>query len=131
MAYKKILAFALSLLGLPLFAQGETGAPAPATPTEKPPLPVQDYGLAFFKMLMMLLALLAIVLLTVWIIKRWGYGRMGKFKDKQGIHVLERRVLSPKTVLYTIEIEGARILIAESQLEVRALYQCQATPEES
>jgi flagellar biogenesis protein FliO len=127
----KYLVLLASLLGIPLLGQGETTpAPTPTSPHEIPPPPVQDYGAAFFKMILMLFALLAVVVLTVWIIKRWGHGRLGRFKDKQGIHILEKRILSPKTALYTIEVEGSRLLVVESQLEVRALHQWQVPPEE-
>ncbi len=122
------LLFTLSIfLGLPLLADGETPL---ISPQDQPPLPIEDYGAAFFKMIMMLLSILAIVILTVWIIKRWGHGRIGRFKDKQTIHILEKRVLSPKTILYVVEIEGAQLLVAESQLEVRQLHQWQVPIEE-
>ena len=83
-------------LGLPLFADAEPMLPLPQ---EQPPLPVEDYGAAFFKMMIMLLSILVVVVLTVWVIKRWGHGRIGRFKDKQSIHILEKRILSPKTAL--------------------------------
>ena len=35
--------------------------------------------------------------------------------------VLEKRPLSPKTMLYLIEMNGEEVVIAESQLEVRVL----------
>jgi hypothetical protein len=121
------LVFTLCLfLGLPLFADGESTLPLPQ---DQPPLPVEDYGAAFFKMIMMLLSILVLVILTVWVIKRWGHGRLGRFKDKQSIHILEKRILSPKTALYLIEIEGSQLLVAESQLEVRPLHQWQAPKE--
>jgi flagellar biogenesis protein FliO len=135
-----------SLLGVFLFGESQAtpaapNAPAspvtPATPAAPkvvkeltPPPEVQDYGAAFFKMILMLVALLVLVVLTVWIIKRWGFGKMGRLKDKQSIQILEKRVLSPKTALYTIEIEGSRLLVVESQLEVRALHQWQVPSEE-
>ena len=126
----KYLVFFASLLGIPLFALGENAATPSPTP-DIPPPPVQDYGASFFKMILMLFALFVVVVLTVWIIKKWGHGRLGRFKDKQGIHILEKRILSPKTALYTVEVEGARLLVVESQLEVRALHQWQVPPEES
>ena len=121
------LIFTLCLfLGLPLFADSEL---IPPLPQEQSPLPVDDYVAAFFKMILMLLIILVLVVLTIWVIKRWGHGRIGRFKDKQSIHILEKRILSPKTALYLIEIEGAQLLVAESQLEVRPLHQWQAPPD--
>lgn len=142
----KYLFVLLSLLGISLFGENQStpAAPtSPATPTAPavpvapkvvreltPPPEVQDYGAAFFKMILMLVALLVLVVLTVWIIKRWGFGKIGRLKDKQSIQILEKRILSPKTALYTVEIEGSRLLIVESQLEVRALHQWQIPSEE-
>ncbi len=117
----------LSFLGLPLFAQNEA---APPLAPDKPPAPVENYSVAFLKMILMLVGLLLIVVFMVWLIKRFGHGRIGRFKDRQTIHILEKRVLSPKTILYMVEIEGARLLVAESQLEVRPLHQWTAPTEE-
>jgi len=123
------------LTGLPLFSENspQTVLPPPSTKEEvplPPPPPIEDYGAAFFKMIMMLLGILVLVILTVWVIKRYGHGRLGRFKDRQSIHILERKVLSPKSVLYLIEIDGAQLLVAESQLEVRPLHQWQVPSEE-
>lgn len=105
-------------------------APAPQAVPDQPPPLVEDYGAAFFKMIVMLLGILVLVILTIWIIKRFGHGRVGRFRDKQSIHILEKRVLSPKSILYLIEVEGARLLVAESQLEMRPLHQWQASLDE-
>lgn len=149
----KYLFLLLSLFGIALFGDNAAAPATPASPAhtaapaapvapkvapevvkevvkEMPP-PAQDYGAAFFKMIVMLVALLLLVVLTVWIIKRWGFGKMGRLRDKQSIQILERRVLSPKSSLYTVEIEGSRLLIVESQLEVRALHQWQVPTEET
>ena len=37
------------------------------------------------------------------------------------IQVLEKRMLSPKSILYLIEVEGQKVLVAESQHEIRRL----------
>ncbi len=76
-------------------------------------------------MLKMITALLGILLLLVFV--AWGVRRLqrgGSFSQIQinrRIKILERRPLSPKSVLYLIEYDGKRVLIAESQLEVRPL----------
>lgn len=123
----RYLLLVTSLFGVPFFAE-EGLMTAPSSHSEILPPPAQDYGAAFFKMLLVLFALLTVVILSVWMIKRWGAGRFGRFKDKQGIHILEKRMISPKTALYKIEVEGSRLLVVESQLEVRALHRWQIPP---
>jgi flagellar biogenesis protein FliO len=39
----------------------------------------------------------------------------------RSIKILERRPLSAKSILYIIEVEGKKILVSESQFEVRTL----------
>jgi flagellar biogenesis protein FliO len=50
---------------------------------------------------------------------------MGKGQFKMGagrlIHVVEKRPLSPKTMLYVVAIGDKKVLISESQVEVRSL----------
>jgi flagellar biogenesis protein FliO len=55
----------------------------------------------------------------------------GKFSLGSGrsINILEKRALSPKSILYIVEIGNKKILIAESQVEVRALTTYEETPE--
>lgn len=120
----------------------EQAAPsdAPAKPSaEKPseqmptPLPsstemTNSYEGAFIRMLVTLLGILFLVFATFWILRRLG---AGKFKMGSGrlINILEKRPLSPKSMLYIVEIGNKKVLIAESQVEVRALTSYQEVPE--
>ncbi|MCX6987594.1 MAG: flagellar biosynthetic protein FliO [Chlamydiae bacterium] len=88
-----------------------------------------SYEGTFGKMLLTLGGLLLLVFLTVWLLKKLTQGKIGAF-GKKHISVIERRPLSPKTVLYLVELEGKQILIAESQLEVTSLATME-TPTES
>ena len=116
--------------------------PTPVAPIEQPaipPLPDQEHPLephltpipssvemtdsyqhAFIRMLLSLAGLLVLVFGTFWFLRRMGKGKL-RFGSNRTIQVLEKRPLSPKTVLYVIEVEGKQILISESQIEVRAL----------
>jgi flagellar biogenesis protein FliO len=100
-------------------------SPSPAPEPTPPPLPssqemTSSYENAFVRMLVTLLALVILVFATFWILRRLG---KGKFKSGSGhtIKVVERRALSPKSMLYIVEIGNKKVLISESQLEVRAL----------
>lgn len=131
--------FSLSLLAAPLSAAisdttpsqhsiltpkepAPSNAPEPAAHPIETPEETQSptYQGAFTKMLLTLGGLLALVFLTVWLLRKLTQGKIGAFGKKQ-INVLERRPLSPKTVLYIVEVEGKKILVAESQLEIKRL----------
>jgi flagellar biogenesis protein FliO len=81
------------------------------------------YEHAFIKMLATLAGLLLLVLLTIWALRKISQGKIGGFGVQKKIKVLERRPLSPKSILYLVEIDHKQVLISESQLEVRALAQ--------
>lgn len=79
------------------------------------------YKGTFVKMMLTLLALVVLIVLSVWMLRRISHGRMKQMNYGRAIKVLERRPLSAKSVLYLVEISGKKVVIAESQLEVRAI----------
>jgi flagellar biogenesis protein FliO len=85
-------------------------------------LPSGDYGAAFVKMFLTLIVLILLLCLTTWVLKRLLRARWEKRSSNQMIHILEKRMLSPKTMLYFIEVDGKKMVIAESQLEVKELF---------
>lgn len=119
-----------------------SNAPSPASTSPQPgselspaPLPsskemTTSYENAFVRMLVTLLGLVFLVFATFWILRRLGKGR---FKTGGGrtISIIDRRALSPKSMLYVVEIGNKKILISESQLEVRALTDFEDLPESS
>lgn len=117
------------------WAQNETpgelpSIEVPATPhiemqaetAQPPPAPAEDYGTAFVKMLVALIVLFVIIALTIWLIKSFSRGRFSRGGNSRRIEIIEKRALSPKSVLYLLEVDGSRVLVSESQHEVRALY---------
>ncbi len=82
---------------------------------------IPSYEATFIKMLITLGGLLALVFLTIWIIRKASNGRFGSLGNQKKIIILEKKPLSPKTLLYLIELDGKKILISESQLEVRTI----------
>jgi len=90
-----------------------------------------SYETAFIKMMGVLVAILVLVFLTIWILKRFSQGRLLNANYFKSIKILERRPLSPKSTLYLIEIEGKQVLISESQLEVRTLTTSHRLKEET
>jgi len=131
LAMKKfvIIVFAsLCLLGLKnqIFAEAENDFSRDAFLTENtdeiyPSISQPQYKPAFLKMLLILTALIALVILTFWIFKRLMRVRIHQGNMTKNIKILEKRIISPKSILYLIEIEGKRVLISESNLEVRKI----------
>jgi len=80
-----------------------------------------EYKPAFFKMLLILIALIALIFLTFWIFRRLMRVRLNQANQTKNIKILEKRALSPKSLLYIIEIDGKKILISESNLEVKKI----------
>ncbi|MGE0197484.1 MAG: flagellar biosynthetic protein FliO [Simkaniaceae bacterium] len=96
----------------------------PAT-QEEHPLDVhkatESYETAFIKTIVVLVGLLVLILLTVWMFKKISKGRFRSFNYLKSVKILEKRPLSPKSMLYLIEVGGKQVLIAESQFEVRTV----------
>ncbi|NGX39077.1 MAG: hypothetical protein KR126chlam1_00397 [Chlamydiae bacterium] len=91
------------------------------------------YKGAFLKMMFTLLGLIALIVISVWMLRRVSQGKMKQMNYGRSIKVIERRPLSAKSVLYLIEIDGKRVVIAESQVEVRpiTIIEHSSLPEES
>jgi flagellar protein FliO/FliZ len=111
-----------------IFVPDETGALAQASETSQEAifqsannLPPGDYGLAFVKMFLTLLVLIALFGVTIWFVKRLIRAKLERGAGTQMIEILEKKMISPKTMLYVVEVEGKKILLAESQIEVRPL----------
>ncbi len=82
----------------------------------------QSYESAFMKTVMILIFILALIGFTFWMFKRLSQSRVNQLNYMKSIKILEKRPISPKTILYLIEISGKQILIAESQIEVRHIH---------
>ena len=100
---------------LNLLADAAAQSPLPDAPQMMP-----SYEGAFLKMFLTLLALIVGIFSCVWILKRLARGSFSQGSGKS-IKILEKKPLSPKTMLYIIEVNGQETLIAESQLEVKKL----------
>jgi flagellar biogenesis protein FliO len=79
------------------------------------------YALTFLKGSLTLIALIILLGATVWFLRRLIQQRWRRNGGVESIHLLEKKMISPKTTLYLLEVEGKKIIIAESQLEIRNL----------
>ncbi len=98
-----------------------TASTPPASLETLTELPPGDYGAALVKMLLTLIALAVLLFLSFWFLRRLIQQRMQKGVGTQSIQILEKRMISPKTMLYLIEVDNKKILLAESHLEVKRL----------
>lgn len=100
---------------------GELSALDTAIETAAQAAPAGDLGAAFVKMFLSLIVLVALLLVTFWFVRRVIQQRLQKGVGDAAIQILEKRMISPKTMLYLIEVDGKKILMAESHLEVKRL----------
>lgn len=93
----------------------------PPSSSEAPSLQsaTKDYESAFIKMIIFLIGLLALVFVVFFVFRKLSSSRMQHSNHFRMIKILEKRAISPKSMLYLIEIGGKKIMLAESQLEIR------------
>lgn len=117
---------------IPAYAQSETQPAYPDLLREPPPPDIPDTGqlyVEFFKMIFMLAAVITFLLLTMWFIKRMMNARIEQMNVSSSIKVTERRLLTPKTAIYVIEVDNRRLVIAESSNGVTSLGSVTSKPE--
>ena len=91
------------------------------TPASDMQKTTESYETAFIKTIVVLIGLLLLVILTVWMFKKISRGRLRTFNYQKSVKILEKRPLSPKTMLYLIEVGGKQVLISESQFEIHTV----------
>ena len=94
-----------------------------------PDVPPGDYGAALVKMLLTLFAVALLLGVTFWFLRRLIQNKLRRGVGVPSIQILEKRMISPKSVLYLVEVEGQKVLLAESSLEIRRLQTWQSLEE--
>jgi flagellar protein FliO/FliZ len=84
-------------------------------------VPTGDVGAAFAKMFITFIVLILLLVGTYWFLRKIIQQRLQKGSSNSAIQILEKRMISPKTMLYLIEVENKKVLIAESHLEVKKI----------
>lgn len=82
----------------------------------------------FFTMILMLGLTLVAMLVVAWFLKRFLYTRIQQTNSTSGIRIEERRSLGPRSMIYLVEIEGARIIVGETPAGLVRLGDLPATP---
>jgi len=103
----------------------------PETPPPIPPVPSPSYEATFWKMILVLVGMVVFLFFAVFLIKKIFSSRFQGGSALRVIKIMEKRPLSPKTMLYLVEVGKNKILIAESQNEVRRLMNFEPFEEES
>lgn len=96
----------------------------PSAPSEALTEMSGSFGSALTHMLVTFTAIIALLFVSFWFVRRLVQNRLQKGIGQQAIQILEKRMISPKTMLYWIQVEDKRILLAESHLEVRKVESC-------
>lgn len=122
----KLLFIFFSISGSALIAQQEnmpfqeSSADSLSISKELVPLPSSA---SFTRMWVTVAATLLLLFGTLWLLRRFKTGHFKKFGNSSTLNIIEKRTLSPKTLLYIVEMNNKRLLISESQVEVCALSQ--------
>lgn len=109
------LSFALSAL----FAEDSSLETEP--PSKAFALQTDQFTASFKRMLWILAALIALAIISVWVLKKLTKIRHDQHNRFNQIKIIEKRTLSPKSTLYVIEIAKKRVLITESHLEIKKI----------
>lgn len=77
----------------------------------------------FISMLATLGLIISLILILAWFLKRMVNNSQMQGNETSLIKIIDRRSLSPKALVYLLEIEGKTLVVAESQTGVTALAQ--------
>ncbi len=83
----------------------------------------ENYKKILTETALMVLGLIGFILLTIFILKKFVSQKTFQLNRERHIKVIERRPLSAKTSLYLVQVGSQKILLTESQLEVRSHVQ--------
>lgn len=104
-----------------------TPAPAPIKNEEMPPeetapkIVAPSYESSIIRIFYSFIGLIALVIISFWLFRRLANPKMKSSGSHKAIAILERKALSPKTMLYLVEVDGEKIFLTESHLEIRML----------
>jgi flagellar biogenesis protein FliO len=87
----------------------------------KPDEQTDKFLIELLGMLATLGFIIALILIAAWFLKRLVNTRLEQANTQSAIKIIERRTLSPKSMLYLFEVGGKTIFAAESQNGVTRL----------
>jgi len=81
---------------------------------EEPNKQTDKFIVEFLNMMATLGIVILLIFIVAWFLKRLMNTRLEQVNATSGIKIAEKRMLSPKSTLYLLEVEDKKILIAES-----------------
>lgn len=81
--------------------------------------PKPDFQKALVKMMASIVAIIVLAIITVYAFRKLTRSRFSQANNGRNIKILEKRIISPKSILYLVEYEGIKALVSESHLDVR------------
>jgi flagellar biogenesis protein FliO len=67
-----------------------------------------------FRLILAFVGLILALGLVIWILKKLSGAKKGFFHQSSSLKVIEKKTISPKTVLYVIDYNGQHMLLTES-----------------
>jgi flagellar protein FliO/FliZ len=83
--------------------------------------PTEQYKTSFIRTVLLIFGIIFLVIIVIWVLRRMGGTKPMMSNHYKNIKILERRALSPQTILYQVEIGGRQVIISESKVQVSAL----------
>ncbi|MBI3900270.1 MAG: flagellar biosynthetic protein FliO [Gammaproteobacteria bacterium] len=125
---RALLAAVLLLLAVPCLAAATSETPPPPTAVEKIPFKrtQESTGGIAFRLAGGLVITVLIGIGAIYAMKRYlpsVYGQTHAPGGTSRIQVVETRRLTPKTTLYLVEVDGARLLLAQTGDSIATLHQ--------
>ena len=77
-----------------------------------------DYKAKLQTMAIYVLIFIIAILLMTYVLRKFSSHNIASQNASMNLKILEKRVLSSKSVLYLVEMEGSRVLVGESQVEL-------------
>jgi flagellar biogenesis protein FliO len=74
---------------------------------------------SFLRLGISFVVLILALWLVVWLLRKLSHSRFGFFNHQSSIKVLETKPLSQKSVLYIIEYNGQKMMVAESSQHLK------------
>ena len=74
---------------------------------------------SFLRLGLAFVGLILALWVIVWILRKISGSKFGLFSSDTKLKIIERKNLSPKTVLYVVEVEGQKLLVSESAHHVK------------
>lgn len=90
-------------------------------PAAEPYTSAKEYQSQLLVLVLSILGIIFVLLLIIWMFKRFSGGRSIQINHKKHMKILERRPLSPNTYLYLVQIGDQQCMIAESKFQVKHL----------